>query len=35
MIITEYCGGASVPIWGSTFRAMAIGVIFQEVGKRY
>lgn len=23
MIITEYCGGASGPIWGSAFRAMA------------
>ena len=26
MIITEYCGGASGPIWGSAFRAAALSV---------
>ena len=30
MIITEYCGGASGPIWGSAFRAAALSVKGQE-----
>ena len=31
MIITEYCGGASGPIWGSAFRAAALSVKGKEV----
>lgn len=30
MIITEYCGGASGPIWGSAFRAAALSVKGKE-----